>query len=213
MPVTIHRAQGSVVDEPPTLEVRWVRPGGLDARMTEWFGRFPTTFESRDDDYLVGPDLGELSVKIRAGRALEVKVRGGQLGVLEIPGRARGVMEFWQKWSFPLSSMCRADESSSWQPMHKLRRMTFFSVEAERLSTGVGPPASGAGCAVELTEVTMLGRKWWTLGLEATGPASSLRDIVESTAAHVFAQSPGFELTLAESGSYSTWLRGLVDVR
>ena len=39
-----------------------------------------------------------------------------------------------------------------------------------------------------------------------------LRGMVESTAGHVFGQAiaEGFELTLAESGSYSSWLRAQV---
>ena len=201
------------IGEPPTLEVRWVRPGALDGPTTEWFDRFPAMTESRRDDYLIGPDLGELSVKIRAGRALEVKMYRGLLGTLDVPGRARGLMEFWQKWSFPLGAVRPAGESSSWQSIYKVRRLTFFSTRAGRVHVGVEPPASGAQCAVELTEVRMLGRNWWTLGFEANGPEESLRETVESTAAHVFAQASaeGFELTLKESGSYSSWLRDQLD--
>ena len=52
-----------------TLEVRWLRPGRLDAAVAGWFGRFRTGTESREDTYLVEPDLCGLSVKVRAGRA------------------------------------------------------------------------------------------------------------------------------------------------
>jgi hypothetical protein len=200
--------QGPGFGASPTLEVRWILPGELDGQTSEWFGRFPMATESRIDDYLIGPDLGEASVKIRAGRALEVKMYGGPLAVLQVPGRARGIMEFWQKWSFPLRSIGQTDESS-WRPVHKVRRMTFFSFQAAPLSITVGKPEGGVGCAVELTEVTMLGRNWWTLGFEAIGATDNLRGMVESTAAHVFDQAiaEGFEFTLDESGSYASWLR------
>ncbi|HEY7048948.1 MAG TPA: hypothetical protein VH373_17120 [Jatrophihabitantaceae bacterium] len=211
--MTAPSGPGPAIREPPTLEVRWIRPGELDGRTSRWFDRFPAMTESRRDDYLISPDLGELSVKLRAGRALEVKMYRGLLGILEIPGHARGLMEFWQKWSFPLGELRYTDESSSWQPIHKVRRLTFFSGPSEHLVVGVDPPAGGAGCAVELTEVTMLGRNWWTLGFEANGPEESLRETVESTATHVFGQAAaeGTELTLKDSGSYSSLLRDQLD--
>lgn len=206
--MTALAGHGPGLGEPPRLEVRWIMPGELDGRTSEWFGRFPAATESRVDDYLIGPDLGDLSVKIRAGRALEVKMYRGPLAVLQVPSRAQGRMEFWQKWSFPLGSIGQGDESS-WRPVHKVRRLTFFSFEAGPLPMAAGNPESGVGCAVELTEVTMLGRNWWTLGFEAIGATDKVRGMVESTAAHVFDQAiaEGFELTLDESGSYASWLR------
>jgi hypothetical protein len=199
---------GWELGEPPTLEVRWILPGRIDDRIQAWFGRFPAATESRVDDYLIGPDLAELSVKIRAGRALDVKMYRGPLAVLQIPDRAQGRMEFWQKWSFPLDSIRRTDESS-WQPVHKVRRLAFFSFEAGPSSIAGRRPDHGVGCSVELTEVTMLGRDWWTLGFEAIGPTNKLRGVIESTAEHVFEQAPaeGVTLTLDNSGSYTRWLR------
>ena len=79
--MTGHTAEAPAgAGEPPTVEVRWIRPGVLDARMLEWFRRFPAATESREDDYLISPDLDGLSVKIRGGRALEVKMYRGGLG-------------------------------------------------------------------------------------------------------------------------------------
>jgi hypothetical protein len=61
---------------------------------------------------------------------------------------------------------------------------------------------------VELTEVQLDGRAWWTLGFEATGPASLLRSELEATAAVVFAQAlpGGTELGTDDSRSYAEWL-------
>ena len=66
-----------------------IRPGVLDARMLEWFRRFPAATESREDDYLISPDLDGLSVKIRGGRALEVKMYRGGRGVSTVPASPR----------------------------------------------------------------------------------------------------------------------------
>ncbi len=61
---------------------------------------------------------------------------------------------------------------------------------------------------MELTEVRTRGQDWWTLGFEATGPASLLRSALEETAALVFAHAlPGaVELGPDESRSYAQWL-------
>jgi hypothetical protein len=88
-----------------SLEVRWIFPGQLEAAVARWFGRFPAAEESREDTYLLDPQLRGLSVKVRGGGALEVKAYRGSPGILEVPGRARGRMESWQKWSFPFSPL------------------------------------------------------------------------------------------------------------
>ena len=73
-------------------------------------------------------------------------------------------------------------------------------------------PAPGLGqqprCEVELTEVHTAGQDWWTLGFEATGPASLLRGELQATAALVFAQAlPGaVQPSTEESRSYAQWL-------
>jgi hypothetical protein len=192
------------------LEVRWIRRGVLDVGTLDWFGRFPAASESRQDDYLVRPDLDGLSVKLRGGRALEVKVYRGSLGVLDLPDRARGVQESWQRWSFPLGSVSRGSAgTASWRSVHKTRRMTFFSMNEGRLSASVPGSEQEAGCAVELTDVKMGGHSWWTLGFEATGPADELQSVLAATAALVFDRTvaAGPHLTTDDSGSYFSWLR------
>jgi hypothetical protein len=62
---------------------------------------------------------------------------------------------------------------------------------------------------VELTEVRTGGDAWWTLGFEATGPASLLRSELEATAALIFGQAlpDGVELRMNDSMSYAQWLQ------
>ena len=61
---------------------------------------------------------------------------------------------------------------------------------------------------MELTEVRTRGEAWWTLGLEATGPADQLRSGLEATAAVVFAHAVPGEVALGpdDSRSYAEWL-------
>jgi hypothetical protein len=190
-----------------TLEVRWILPGPLEAAMTGWFARFPAGVEAREDTYLVDPQLGGLSVKLREGRALEVKVYQGSPGILEVPGRARGRLEWWEKWSFPCGPPGPdGADLPGWLPVHKLIRR-FAAVGGQR-GPRVPGPGEEPGCEAELTGLRAGGRAWWTLGFEATGPASLARSGLEAAAALVFAPAlpDGMELGIDDSQSYAQWL-------
>ena len=207
--MTAEPPQSPVIEGVRSLEVRWIFPGQLEAAVARWFGRFPATAESREDTYLLDPQLRGLSVKVRGSRALEVKAYRGSPGLLEVAGRARGRLESWQKWSFPFSPLSPGSgDPPGWRPVSKRRRISRFS-----LATGpVVAPALGLGqqprCEVELTEVRTGGQHWWTLGFEATGRADLLRAALEATAALVFAHPlpGGVEPGPDDSGSYAEWL-------
>jgi hypothetical protein len=199
----------SVIEGLRTLEVRWILPGQLDAAVAGWFGRLPVETESREDAYLVHPDLRGLSVKVRAGRALEVKVCHGEAGLLEVPGRARGRLQAWQKWSIPIGPVGQdGTDVGGWTVIRKSRRISRFRLADGRITAAVGGRAAEPGCAVELTEIFTLGEAWWSLGFEATGPADLLRGALEGTAGLIFARAlPGSaDLGLDDCRSYAEWV-------
>ena len=192
-----------------SLEVRWILPGGLEPAVAGWFGRFPAETASREDAYLLDPDLGALSVKVRADMALEVKVYDGSPGILDVPGRARGRIQSWQKWSFPLSSLTRdRGNPAGWRVIRKERRVAWFRLAGGRIVAGVPAPATEPGCAAELTEFSTDGQTWWSMGFEATGPAGLLHAALRDTAGLVFAQAPPGEVDLSMDccQSYAQWL-------
>jgi hypothetical protein len=207
--MTAEPPQSPVTEAVCSLEVRWIFPGQLETAVARWFARFPATAESREDTYLLYPQLHGLSVKVRGGGALEVKVYRGSPGILEVAGRARGRIQAWQKWSFPCSPLNRdSGDPAGWQPVRKKRRISRFSL-AGGPAVARGPGLGGEPqCEVELTEVRTCGQDWWTLGFEATGPAHRLRSELEATAALVFAQAlPGaVEPGPDRSRSYADWL-------
>ena len=201
--------ESPVTEAVRSLEVRWIFPGQLEAAVARWFGRFPARTESREDTYLLDPPLPGLSVKIRGGGALEVKAYRGSPGFLAVPGRARGHIESWQKWSFPFSPFSHdSGDPASWRPVRKRRRISWFSLASGQIVAPVRGLGQEPGCEVELTEVHTRGQDWWTLGFEATGPASLLRSELQATAALVFAQAlpDGMEPGPDESRSYAQWL-------
>jgi hypothetical protein len=163
--------------------------------------------ESRQDSYLLVPALPGLSVKIRGGGALDVKAYCGSSGILQVPGRARGRLEAWQKWSFP-SPRPASGDPPSWRPVRKGRRITRFVLARGQIEARPSGPGQEPGCEVELTEVRTSGQDCWTLGFEATGPASLLRSQLQATAALVFARPlpGGVEPGPDESRSYAQWL-------
>ena len=192
-----------------SLEVRWIFPGQLEAAVARWFARFPARTESREDSYLMDPQLPGLSVKVRGGGALEVKAYRGSPGILEVAGRARGRMESWQKWSFPVSPLSPGSgDPPSWTPVRKRRRIGRFSLASGPVVASGPGPGPRPRCEVELTEVHTNGQDWWTLGFEATGSASLLRSELQATAALVFAHPlpGGVEPGPDQSRSYAEWL-------
>ena len=208
--MTAEPPESPVTEGVRSLEVRWIFPGQLETAVAGWFGRFPAGTESREDTYLLDPQLRGLSVKVRGGGALEVKVYRGSPGILEVAGRARGRMESWQKWSFPVQPA---------QPGQRRPGRLDGRYARGGASAGSHWPAgrswraprgwaSEPRCEVELTEVRTRGQDWWTLGFEATGPADLLRSELEATAALVFAQAlpGGVEPGPDESRSYAEWL-------
>jgi len=207
--MTAEPPAGLVTEGVRSLEVRWIFPGQLNAAVAGWFGRFPAGAESREDTYLLDPQLRGLSVKVRGGGALEVKVYRGSPRILEVAGRARGRMESWQKWSFPSGPPSPGSgDPVGWRPVGKRRRISRFSSAGGPIVARALGLGQEAWCEVELTEVRMGGRDWWTLGFEATGPAHLLHSELQATAALVFAQAlpggvpPGPD----NSRSYAQWL-------
>jgi hypothetical protein len=200
----------SVIKGAFSLEVRWIAPGQLDMAVAEWFDRFPSETELREDAYILAPDLDGWSVKVRAGQALELKSFHGSPGILDFRGRARGRMQYWRKWSVPFRPPSRSGgECDGWRRVRKHRRTSQFSLARGRITARAGDLAGMPRCMVELTEIRVDHQDWWSLGLEATGPADLLRAGLLSTAAFVFTGPlpDGVELRMENSMSYAEWLR------
>jgi hypothetical protein len=207
--MTAEPPEGPVTEGVRSLEVRWIFPGQLEAAVAGWFGRFPARVESREDTYLLDPQLRGLSVKVRGGGALEVKAYHGSPGILEVAGRARGHLEAWQKWSFPFRTFSPGSgQTAGWRMVRKRRRISRFSLASGPVAVPVAGLSQEPRCQVELTEVHTGGQQWWTLGFEATGPADLLRSTLQATAALVFAHPlpGGVEPGPDESSSYAQWL-------
>ena len=107
-----------------TLEVRWIVPGPPEASIRDWFARFPSRTEKREDVYLLQPRLQDLSVKLRDGCTLDVKSYQGSPGIIDLPCRGQGRLEAWRKWSFPYRQSPEADDPvpAGWAALRHLER-------------------------------------------------------------------------------------------
>jgi hypothetical protein len=188
-----------------TCEVRWIRPGRHGAEIARWFSRFPQVPETRDDDYLISPRMPGLSIKIRGGASFEVKQHCGTVGALDIAAAAAGSIDSWIKRSTPVpggADLSRPLEGSAWRRVSKRRQIATFPI---------GPSGSpgAAVCSVELTDVEVLGQRWWTLGFEAGGRGAL--GGIKRTAAVVFAEPlpTASALRAEEACSYAEWIHEL----
>jgi hypothetical protein len=210
VPGPSHVRPGQAAGQPVrSLEVRWIFPGRLTAAVARWFARFPARTESREDAYLLDPPLPGVSVKVRGGGPVEMKVYRGSPGILGVVGRARGRLETWQKWRLAVRPLSPGSgEAAGWRAVRKRRRISRFSLAGGQIVARAQQRGHEPGCEVELTEIGISGQGWWTLALEATGPAGLLRSQLQATAAHVFAQAlpGGVELSSDHSRSYLQWL-------
>jgi hypothetical protein len=201
---------GLAVRPTDSLEVRWIVPGLPETAVREWFARFPSRTETREDVYLLQPRLEDLSVKLRDGGALEVKSYLGDHGIIDLPGHGQGRLESWRKWSFPYRRVPEADDPApaGWVAVGKERRAAWFL-----LPPGQDPAlallTAGTGCLVELTDARVGGERWWSVGFEATGSARLLRAALQHAADLLFAQpvplAGGFSMDNCRS--YAQWLR------
>jgi hypothetical protein len=160
---------------------------------------------------LIDANLGLFSTSANGGGVAFFAYVGGflfGLGATWLLARA-GRMESWQKWSFPFSPPSQnSGDPAGWRPVRKRRRISRFSPASGPIVARTPGPGQQPRCEVELTEVHANGQDWWTLGFEATGPASLLRSTLQATAALVFAQAlpGGVKPGPDESSSYAKWL-------
>jgi hypothetical protein len=199
-----------------TLEVRWIHRGPVPEEVIAWLGPFDAWVWQRQDRYLVDPPVPDLGVKIKDGVQLDLKGFRGSLGRLMIPGTGRGRLELWEKWSFPLhASALPPADAPAWLALDKTRRRRSFRIGAEGVVERPVEQAELPGCSVELTEVAIGERRWWTLALEANGDRETLETNLQATVARLFrGPSPDPKLLdLRHSMSYARWLAGSRSLR
>jgi hypothetical protein len=107
-----------------------------------------------------------------------------------------------------------SEGAAQWRTVSKVRRRRSFRVLDGRVIERSLADAELPGCTLELTDVFMDGRVWWTLALEASGASSQVRDeSLRRTTELLFADPApgGVPFDLAHSMSYVRWLSEVDD--
>ena len=171
-----------------TAEARWFFPGRATPAQIAWFaqGERAEHEKRRTDRYLDlagNPDLG---IKQREGK-LELKARAAKARAFRLAGIA-GRKDAWVKWSTALRGTTRLP--GRWLPVAKARMVLSLP-----------------GCDVELARLEALGRRFFSLGFEATSTASLDRALARFFA--VRGLMPGARLVAGRALSYPEWLASL----
>lgn len=217
-------------------EIRWFWKARPPAELLEWFtdeaihgckpGGGPP---GRKDTYLVGNDLGEISIKTRGGTGgndytgrtsrdcQDVEVKGliaVDWGVLSF-AFLTGPVEYWGKWPFPGLNMS-GTKNIELQKIRWLRK--FDTGRAYPQEIPLGPdekPLDGSesdfmpllGCNVELTEIRVpKGRKWFSFCFEAFGDRRTIADDLRSVAAELNDRGSFPDLRTGICISYPRWI-------
>lgn len=192
----------------PTAEIRWFYPGRLPSDVLAWFQQGHARRvepAGRTDRYLGAVDTDGLGVKLREGR-VEVKQRFRSPDLVTLAEGVAGYLEHWRKWSFALAPES-GEETASWIAVSKERWLRRYSLLKDG-GLEVVPPSRypDRACDLEVTQVRAGGQVWWTLGFEAFGQTSALRDILLGAAEEILRTPPPMPLTAETSYSYPRWL-------
>ena len=171
----------------PSYESRWFFRS-CPPPLMEWFEYKGWRFgapgnPARADFYLPIPSDKGLGFKLREGR-LEAKQLLAGIGEHPFPPfKAKGKVEHWIKWSFELKE---ADELA--RQIIREKQYDWIEVKKERLGFTYHFQQEGKvaevpihtvipeGCQVELTQIHVFGKAYYTFGLEAFSHAGHLEE-------------------------------------
>ncbi len=181
-----------------TMEMRWFERGEIPTEIERWFnqdslGGQIKSPEDREDWYLYLPNSNYLGIKLRQGK-LEIKWRQAELKVLRFGELAEGKAEKWAKWT------CEDPTSKCFIPAEVAGKESWMSVKKMRSQRVY------QDCAVEITQLKINGKDWWSLAFEATGEDDKLMDNLQTVASQVFQTYPGSKLQGKDSFAYPSWL-------
>lgn len=166
----------SVLD---TTELRWFVPGPLPRDVENWFAGSTGVSEQRSDTYLL-EGRGDVGIKRRSQELLEVKVRQSLEAWTQLGEGLDGQPEVWRKWS-PVERLVNDGTDASaagnaagrWVDVDKSMVKRRFDVDGTEVEFSLLDKAAGAGCDIEVAEVTVGVVQAWTFAVEAFGPPAT----------------------------------------
>lgn len=162
---------------------------------------------TRTDFYLTMQPHDNISYKIREGRT-EIKLRLGNVETLEFPNGHKGKINRWVKWSLALKEkithpdLLFVPDENNFTALSKKRKLITFEILPNRKIRKPGSgPSPGQGCQVELTDLTVNKKHWFSFGFEVFGSRLMMEENFDLVTRKVLEEIP--EPVLRESDSYS----------
>ncbi len=169
----------------------------------------------REDLYAVIPAAHDMGVKWREGE-LQIKGRRVNCGVQYFGNAVFGRVEEWLKWSYKGESIEAAfrpwfDADQSKGPriiaVAKQRALRKIRVDGEADLAEVSPKDfPDRAVNVEVTLLEALGKRYWSVGLEAFPDDSGMAPALTEVATQFFSWLEGVNLDVGNTDSYPTWL-------
>jgi hypothetical protein len=192
-------------------EIRWFMGGDVPIEILDWYRRshHKHRYPTRTDMYLLYPHAKTIGVKFREDK-FEIKSFVRALDTLSIGDHIKGDIELWEKWSLAgysvsqLFSEIRGDKTS-WIDVTKTRTIRKYSTDGEVIHEMDALGRQGFpddGCNVELTEITIKNKSYWSIGFEAFATRKDLKDNLLQTFVLLF-ESYDIDFKLAEDDSFS----------
>ena len=180
-----------------TIELRWFYPGNIPTMVDCWFqqdclGEPLGQPEAREDLYLYYPECEYLGIKLRQEK-LEIKWRKAEFGVLRFAQGLEGKAEKWAKW------ICEDPTEESFIPGNVVGK-SWVSVQKVRSQRQY------QGSHVELTQLSVKGNAWWSLGFEASVEHTKPMDSFQAVTTQILETYPDSHLYSQDSYAYPTWL-------
>lgn len=206
-----------------SMEVRWFCNEKLPENIKKLFctGDYFQESGSRTDTYLIFPNAQYLGAKFREGN-FELKTLVQDLGLISVTDQVKGILQTWEKWSisgekvkdferFALSESFRG----KWTEVEKKRVLRKFKFENQTMDEIPAGEFPDNGCQVEITDLKVRSRLFWTLNLEAFGDKHLFQEIISSIITYLNNKEEFMELLKEDffnddnSMSYPKWLMQL----
>lgn len=208
-----------------TTEVRWFGEGDIPRLIRTWFDLCQgeiTGYQIRTDLYLADPGSELLGIKLREGR-LEIKQLTSHYGLVQLHRHVNGLVEQWRKWGFELGpNQFDPDVANLHYPfgirVQKERQLHSYQLAPNGLLSSVAQLTGTEDkiatedirrCDVELSSIWVDNRRWWSLALEASGPANSTYEDLLGVFRRLAEMNEPPLLTANTSFSYPSWLTRL----
>ncbi len=198
-----------------SADVRWFREGIIPEELMVWFKRGKAMHEDARQRYLYLPFTHARTVgfTLREG-TLYIQSLQKSLGLHRFAANLKGHVQLWIRWSHKISEIDRdlrtLFENDRWANVCEQRRFRKFCLHQGKVSEVPGNDCiAQTACHVELTEIEVGAKKFWSFGIESFGHAEQVEETLNAVSTYCFSerQSPlKRALNCAQSRSYPEWI-------